>query len=167
MFKLNLFNVAIATTGRLSLRWLPTVSWKVGEMQIFAFSRRSLGYLGKKTETGEGSLRTRISSVGMFCLFFFWSASRVSFGITSRKNYFTFGSWPFHLFVLPHSPLFVWTVKSSVWFLCFLSRLFPSFPCMLINALWSVYTVTGLPETYRWKYLQPQTTAKASRSVWL
>ena len=28
-FELNWFNVAIATTGRLGLRWLPTVSWKV------------------------------------------------------------------------------------------------------------------------------------------
>ena len=65
MFELNWFNAAIATTGRLGLRWLPTVSWKVGEMQIFAFSKRSLGYLGteKKNETYEGLLRTRISSL--------------------------------------------------------------------------------------------------------
>ena len=28
-FELNWFNVAITTTGRLGLRWLPTVSWKV------------------------------------------------------------------------------------------------------------------------------------------
>ena len=47
-FELNWFNVAITTTGRLGLRWLPTVSWKVGEMQIFAFSNRSLG-----TESNE------------------------------------------------------------------------------------------------------------------
>ena len=39
-FELNKFNVAITTTGRLGLRWLPTVSWR---MQIFAFSNRSLG----------------------------------------------------------------------------------------------------------------------------
>ena len=42
-FELIWFNVAITTTGRLGLRWLPTVSWKVGKMQIFAFSNRSLG----------------------------------------------------------------------------------------------------------------------------
>ena len=48
MFELNWFNAAIATTGRLGLRWLPTVSWKVGEMQIFTFSKRSLGYLEKE-----------------------------------------------------------------------------------------------------------------------
>ena len=57
--------VAIATTGRLRLRWQPTDSWRVGEMQIFAFSKRSLWYFGKekKTETGEGLLRTRICSI--------------------------------------------------------------------------------------------------------
>ena len=48
MFELNWFNVAIATTGRLDLRWLSTVSWKVGEMQISAFSKHSLGYFGKE-----------------------------------------------------------------------------------------------------------------------
>ena len=42
-FELNWFNVAITATGRLGLRWLPTVSWKVGKIQIFAFSNRSLG----------------------------------------------------------------------------------------------------------------------------
>ena len=36
-------NVAITTIGRLGLKWLPTVSWKVGEMKIFAFSYHSLG----------------------------------------------------------------------------------------------------------------------------
>ena len=35
-------NVAITTIGRLDLRWLPTVSSKVGEMKIFAFSYRFL-----------------------------------------------------------------------------------------------------------------------------
>ena len=30
-FELNWFNVAITTTGRLGLRWFPTVSWKVGK----------------------------------------------------------------------------------------------------------------------------------------
>ena len=42
-FELNWFNVAITTTGELALRWLPTVAWKVREMQIFAFSNCSLG----------------------------------------------------------------------------------------------------------------------------
>ena len=40
-FESNLFNVAITTTGRLGLRWVPTVSWKVEKMQIFAFSNIS------------------------------------------------------------------------------------------------------------------------------
>ena len=37
---------------------------KSGGMQIFAFSKRFLGYFGKdkNPETGEGLLRTRISS---------------------------------------------------------------------------------------------------------
>ena len=39
----ELINVAITTTGRLGLRWLPTVSRKVGEMQLFEFSNHSLG----------------------------------------------------------------------------------------------------------------------------
>ena len=38
-FELNWSNVAITTTARLGLRWLPTVSWKVVKMQIFAFSK--------------------------------------------------------------------------------------------------------------------------------
>ena len=55
----------VATTERLGLRWLPMVFLKVGGMQIFAFSKRSLGYFGKdkNPETGEGLLRTRISSI--------------------------------------------------------------------------------------------------------
>ena len=55
-YELNWFNVAmqVATTGKLGLRWLPTVSWKVWGMQIFAFSKRSLGYFekDKNPETG-------------------------------------------------------------------------------------------------------------------
>ena len=41
-FELISFNVGITTAGRLGLKWLP-VSWKVGKMQIFAFSNCSLG----------------------------------------------------------------------------------------------------------------------------
>ena len=48
MFELNWFNVAITRLDlRLGLRWLPTVSWKVGEMQIFAFSNCPHGYFKK------------------------------------------------------------------------------------------------------------------------
>ena len=46
--ELNWFNVAITTTRSLGLKWLPTVSWKVGRMEIFAFSNRSLGYFRKE-----------------------------------------------------------------------------------------------------------------------
>ena len=38
-FELNWFNVAITTTGRLDLRWLPTISWKVVKMQIYLHSQ--------------------------------------------------------------------------------------------------------------------------------
>ena len=51
MFELNWFNVAIATTGRLGLRCLPIAYWNVGEMQVFSFSKRSLGCFGKEKKT--------------------------------------------------------------------------------------------------------------------
>ena len=50
------FNFAIATTGRPDLRCLPTAYWNVVEMEVFSYSKRSLGCFGKekKRETGEG-----------------------------------------------------------------------------------------------------------------
>ena len=53
-FELNWFSIVIITTERLDLRWLPTVSWKVGEMQMFAFSNLSLGYFRKEKNPWNG-----------------------------------------------------------------------------------------------------------------
>ena len=62
-FELNWFNVAVTTTGRLGLRWLPTVSWKVGY---------SLGYFGKEKPVK----RARTSCVHLFLVYCIYHDNR-------------------------------------------------------------------------------------------
>ena len=59
---LNWSNVAITTTGRLDLRWLSTVFWKVGKYK-YLHSQNGRFWKRKIRETGEAFLRRRISSL--------------------------------------------------------------------------------------------------------